>query len=503
MDVYKRMTRRMFVKGAGTVVGVTLTLPALSGLLPAYDLDAGEGNDPSPQLMNRLVNYSKEKKIDYGDVFYEHSVYRQISMENETVKSIDYSIDKGLGVRVVRKQAQGYAYTQSLKQDDLFSTVDRASQILDKKANAQPVRLKLQPDRGIIPIKQDLNDLTLDKRIEQMRIAADAAKKVSDLVIYRKIDYIEHLRRIMVANTEGTLVADYQPNVFFIVYALAFKDGKRHMGRRRVSYNSGYEMFARGFPRTAGHEAATEALTMLEAKNAPAGQMPVVIANGWGGVIVHEAVGHGCEADAVAKGSSFYEGMRGKQVASETVNMADSGNIKGLRGSYNYDDEGSPSQETVIIRRGKLVNYMTDIRTAKELDLKRTGNSRRESFRHPPLVRMTNTFLMGGTYAPEDIIADTAKGIYAVKFGGGTVDTVTGNFTFTVREGYLIENGKISGPVTGASLIGRGPETLKKVDAVAWDLDWAPGICGKGQWVPVTVGQPTIRVSEMTVGGVK
>ncbi len=503
MDLFHKMNRRAFIKSAGKVVGVTLTLPAISsvGRLFAFEnADQPEYIDISKEAIKKAL----EKRMDYCDFFYENVVERSITMENGTVSDIDYGVDSGIGIRTRKDEATGYAYTQSLKRDDVLRTVDRACRIADlKKTGIKPVELKIMPDRGILPVKTDLADLSLEKRIVQMNKAYEEAKKVSDIIQYIKIDYIESLRRIAVANSKGVFAVDYQPIVFFIVYCLGVKEGRRHMGRRRVSYAAGYEMFDDQFPLKAGRDAALEAVTMVDALDAPAGSIPVVIANGWGGVIIHEAVGHGLEADGVVGGSSFYGGMVGKKVASEHAFLADSGSLKRFRGSYNYDDEGSPSKENILIAGGELIKYMTDIDTSEKLKMENSGNSRRQSFRHSPQVRMTNTFLMPGKTSPEQIIEDTKYALYAVKFGGGSVDIVTGNYTFTVREGYLIENGKVTSPVRGATLIGRGPDSLKKVDAVASDLDFAPGICGKGgQYVPVNVGQPTIRVSEMTVGGI-
>ncbi len=503
MDLFYRMNRRSFIKSAGKVIGVSLTLPAISGLGRVFAFE-NRDNPEYYDFASEAIRQALEKGMDYCDFFYENVVDRSITMENGVVSDIDYGADSGIGIRTRKNDSVGYAYSQSLRKDDIFSTVNRACQIAElKPKKKEPVELKVLPDRGVIPVKTDLADLGLEKRIEQMQKAHEEAKKVSDLIQYIKVDYIESLRRIIVANSNGVIASDYQPRVFFIVHCLGIKEGKRHMGRKRISYTSGYEMFEDGFPAEAGKAAAMEVLNMIDAVDAPAGAIPVVIANGWGGVIVHEAVGHGLEGDAVVGGSSFYKGMTGRQVASEHVFMADSGNIKRFRGSYNYDDEGSPSKENILIAEGNLIRYITDIDSSAKLKMENSGNARRQSFRFPPMVRMSNTFLMPGKTPAKDIIEDTKYALYAVEFGGGSVDIVTGNYTFTVREGYLIEDGRITKPVKGATLIGRGPDSLKKVDAVASDLDFAPGICGKGgQWVPVNVGQPTIRVSEMTVGGI-
>ena len=242
---------------------------------------------------------------------------------------------------------------------------------------------------------------------------------------------------------------------------------------------------------------------MLDAIEAPAGQMPVVCSNGWGGVLFHEAVGHGLEADGIQRGTSFYTGKVGQPVGSDLVTLADDATVPNLRGSFNVDDEGIPSQRKILIEKGILRGYMYDKLTARQLGAFSTGNGRRQSFKHYPLVRMTNTFLLPGQSKPEEIFAATKKGLYAKEFVGGVVDTTSGSFTFTVREAYLIENGEITRPVKGVTLIGSGPEVLQTIDMVADDLDYAPGTCGKGQWVPVTSGEPTLRIGKITVGGTK
>lgn len=504
MDLFKKMDRRTFIKSAGRVVGVSMTVPILFKAGKLFAFESEEALTEFQGTSRRAIHQAMQARMDYCDVFYENVISRNITMENGIVTDIDYGVDTGVGIRTLRGDTEGYAYTQSLNRESIMEAVGRACKISSGRSRkTPPIDLKVLPDRGIIPIQTDLANIGLDKRIEQMTLAHDSARKVSDIIQYIKVDYMEGLRRIAVANSNGTFVTDYQPRVFFVVHCLGVKDGKRHMGRKRVSWTSGYEMFEDGFPKHAGEAAAREVLNMIDAIDAPAGSIPVVIANGWGGVIVHEAVGHGLEGDAVVGRSSYYRGMLGRQVASEHVFLADSAILRRFRGSYNYDDEGSPSTESILIAEGRLLKYMTGINSSARLEQENTGNARRQSFRHPPLVRMTNTFLMPGKSTKEEIIEDTDSGIFVVEFGGGSVDIVTGDYTFTVREGYLIEKGEVTKPIRGATLIGRGPDSLRKVDAVASDLDFAPGMCGKGgQFVPVNVGQPTIRVSEMTVGGV-
>jgi TldD protein len=279
-------------------------------------------------------------------------------------------------------------------------------------------------------------------------------------------------------------------------------DGKnRHMARERLSQHSGFEMFESVTPETIASRAARESVAMLEAEDAPAGIMDVVMENGWGGVLIHEAVGHPLEADTIARGIGAFTGKVGQKVAAECFTMVDDGTLPNYRGTINFDDEGTPAQRNVLIEKGVLKGYMTDILSAKQLDLPRTGNGRRESFRNLPIPRMTNTFIEAGTEKPEDILASTKKGIYVQSLSGGSVNSVTGMFNFTCREAYLIENGKKTRPVKGATLIGSCLEVINNIDAVGNDLDFGPGICGKGQMAEVTAGQPTVRIRGINVGG--
>jgi TldD protein len=273
------------------------------------------------------------------------------------------------------------------------------------------------------------------------------------------------------------------------------------MARERLSYHSGFEMFEKVTPEQVAENAAREAIAMLSAEASPAGIMDVVMQNGWGGVLVHEAVGHPLEADNIAKGIGAFTGKVGKKVASDLFTMVDDGTIPNFRGTINFDDEGTQARKNVLIENGVLLGYMTDVLSAKQLGMERTGNGRRESFRYLPIPRMTNTYIEKGESDPADILASTRKGIYVQSLSGGSVNPVTGVFNFTCREAYLIENGKKTKPVRGATLIGSCMDVISNIDAVGNDLDFGPGICGKGQSAEVTAGQPTVRIRGINVGG--
>jgi TldD protein len=277
----------------------------------------------------------------------------------------------------------------------------------------------------------------------------------------------------------------------------------RHMGRERLSQHAGFEMFKDVSPEEVARRSARESIAMLKAEPCPAGKMDVVMENGWGGVLVHEAVGHPLEADNIAKKIGAFTGKLGKKVASSIFTMVDDGTLRNHRGTTNFDDEGTPMKRNVLIRNGVLENYMTDILSAKQLKMERTGNGRRETFRHIPIPRMTNTFIDKGDSNPEDIIASTKKGIFVQSLSGGSVNSITGMFNFTCRESYLIENGKKTKPLRGATLIGSCMDIISNIDAVGDNLDFGPGICGKGQMAEVDAGQPTVRIRGINVGGSK
>jgi TldD protein len=315
------------------------------------------------------------------------------------------------------------------------------------------------------------------------------------------ISYYDEIRSRTIANSEGLLVSDELPLLFFIVQTLGVGEGTRHMGRERLSSHSGFEIFEQVTPEQVALTSAGESIRMLEARDCPAGIMDVVMQNGWGGVLVHEAVGHPLEGDNIARKTGAFTGKLGEKVASDVFTMVDDGTLPNFRGTTNFDDEGTPMQRNVLIRNGVLEKYMTDILSAKQLGMPRTGNGRRESFRYMPIPRMTNTFIEQGKDAPEDILAATRSGIYVKSLSGGSVNPTTGIFNFTCREAYLIENGKRTTPLKGATLIGSCMDIISNIDAVGHDLAFGPGICGKGQSAEVTAGQPTVRIRRINVGG--
>jgi TldD protein len=336
-----------------------------------------------------------------------------------------------------------------------------------------------------------------------LKRAHDTALAYDPRIKMASVDYYDEVRGRVIANSEGLYLSDELPLIFLVVQALAAGNNTSHMGRERISRHAGLEMFDELKPEDAGRACARESIVMLDAKDAPAGKMDVVMQNGWGGVLVHEAVGHPLEGDNIARETGVFVGKLGKRVASPKFTMVDDGTLPCFRGTTDFDDEGTPMKRNVLIQDGKLVKFMTDILSAKQLKAERTGNGRRESFRYLPIVRMTNTFIDRGKDAPEDILASTKSGIYVQALSGGSVDDVSGVFNFTCREAYLIENGRKTTPIKGATLIGSCLDIIRNIDAVGNDLDFGPGVCGKGQAAEVNAGQPTVRIRGINVGGTR
>jgi TldD protein len=340
--------------------------------------------------------------------------------------------------------------------------------------------------------------------VELVRRANRAARAAGHEVRQVSVRYADSVQRVLIANSDGTLAEDERRFVQLAVAVTAERGRARQVGRRARGGQVGLELFERHAPEEVARDAAAAAIIMLDAAPATAGPMPVVVGNGWGGVLFHEAVGHGLEADHIAKNSSVYAGRMGDSVASQLVTLVDDATVPGHRGSFRVDDEGVPAQRKAVVERGVLHSYLTDRRRATQLAMPLTGNGRRQSFQHMPIPRMTNLYIEAGGVDPQDIIADTPRGLYVASLGGGQVDSASGQFVFSVTEGYLIDGGKLVTPLRGATLAGDSFSVLAGIDVVGNDFALDPGLgnCGKlGQWVPVGVGQPTLRVSELLVGG--
>jgi TldD protein len=447
---------------------------------------------------------------DYADLYFEYLATSQLTIDESIVKSAVQGVSLGVGVRVISGERTGYAYSDDLSPERIRKAARVAACIangpskVDKAGFAKNSNDALR--RDLYPVVTAPNETSLAERVELVKQADHAARAADRRVFQVQASYADSLRQVLVATSDGVLSMDRQPLARLGVSVLARQgDGVSQRGYSGGGGRVGLEFFeTEKTPEHFAREAVRQAIVLLDAAPAPAGEMTVVLGPGWPGVLLHEAVGHGLEADFNRKKVSAFSGRIGQQVASPLCTVIDDGTIRNRRGSLNMDDEGAVSQENVLIEKGILRGYLYDKLSSRLLGSHTTGSGRRESYQHIPMPRMTNTFMLAGDSDPEDIIRSTPRGLYCANFGGGQVDITSGNFVFSASESYLIEDGQITRPVRGAMLTGNGPEALKHVSMVGHDLklDEGMGICGKeGQSVPVGVGIPTIKIDRMTVGG--
>ncbi|PSJ40131.1 metalloprotease TldD [Zobellella taiwanensis] len=448
-------------------------------------------------------------QIDFADLYFQNSVHESWVLEDGIVKDGSYNIEQGVGVRAVSGDKTGFAYSDELTASALSQAVTAARGIAERGGDGRFQIGREQPVTARYLGRNPLDSLQREQKIALLQ-QMDAFARSLDPAVTQVIASISGVyEEILVLGTDGTLATDLRPLVRLNCSVLAERNGRRERGGSGGGGRVGYDYFLEeedGQPRALGYvkEAVRQALVNLEAVDAPAGTMPVVLGAGWPGVLLHEAVGHGLEGDFNRKGSSAYSGRIGEQVASSLCTIVDDGTLANRRGSLSVDDEGTASGYNVLIENGVLKGYMQDKLNARLMKMAPTGNGRRESYAHLPMPRMTNTYMLPGQTPPEEIIRSVKKGIYAPNFGGGQVDITSGRFVFSASEAYLIEDGKLTAPIKGATLIGNGPEAMSQVSMVGNDLalDSGVGVCGKdGQSVPVGVGQPTLKLDRMTVGG--
>ena len=443
--------------------------------------------------------------IDFGDLYFQHTRRESWTVEDGIVKDGAHSIEQGVGVRAISGEKTGFAYSDDINAVALLEAARSARAIARDGAAHSPRALVPGNGRALYAPVDPIDALGNEDKVEALR-RLDKLLRASDPRVQQvMVSLSGGVDTVLVARSDGILGADIRPLVRINVQVIVEQNGRRESGYAggggRYSY---VELFDGGKPEAWAREALRQALVNLEAVDAPAGVMPVVLGSGWPGVLLHEAVGHGLEGDFNRKGTSTYAGRMGQRVASPGVTIVDDGTLPGRRGSLNIDDEGMPSQCTTLIEDGVLVGYMQDSLNARLMGMDPTGNGRRESFAHLPMPRMTNTYMRAGTHDPEEMIRSVKRGLYAVNFGGGQVDITSGKYVFSATEAYLIEDGKITAPVKGATLIGNGPETMQRVTMIGHDLalDEGVGVCGKdGQSVPVGVGQPSLLIDQITVGG--
>jgi TldD protein len=450
----------------------------------------------------------KVRDVDYADLYFEFCASESVSMEESLVKRATKSVSQGVGVRATAGEKTGFAYSDELTKKDLELAADTARYIANSPSGtgaAVSVPVCRRPTRDLYPIERAQAEVATADRVSLLNAIDAEARRYDPRIKNVMASFNTEYKVVMVATSDGTLIGDVQPLSRLQVTCIAEENGQRQAGSFGGGGRVGFEFYHEG-DRYLGYarEAARAAILNLSAIEAPAGVMPVVLGGGWPGILLHEAIGHGLEADFNRKKTSAFSQLLGKRVASDVCTIVDDGTLPGRRGSLNMDDEGTPTGRTVLIERGILRGYITDKLNARLMGIPVTGNGRRESYQSVVLPRMTNTFMLAGASDPEEIIRSVDRGLYAVSFGGGQVDITNGKFVFSASEAYLIEGGKVTKPVKGATLIGSGPEILTKVSMVGHDLklDEGIGTCGKdGQSVPVGVGLPTIRIDEITVGG--
>ncbi|MBS1846748.1 MAG: TldD/PmbA family protein [Actinobacteria bacterium] len=441
---------------------------------------------------------------DFAEVFAEDKASTSAYLDDGRIEELSSGRDRGAGIRVVRGETTGFAHTADLSATGLAAAARAAAAAAHRDdGRVHEIALVAHDVAHPSPPSVRPGDVAKADKVALLLRANDAARADAPEISQVAVSYGDSRRRVVIANSDGLLTGDDQTRTFFSVGAVATGDTGMQTGREAVGHTVGFELFDRYDVDELGRAASQRARTKLAARPAPTGEMPVVIGPGGGGVLFHEACGHGLEADLIAKGASVFAGRRGEKVASELITLIDDGTVGGEWGAYAVDDEGTPAQRNVLIENGILTDYMWDFLRARKEGRARSGNGRRQSYKFLPMVRMTNTFILDGTDDPEAIVAGTDHGVYVAKLGGGQVNTATGDFVFGMTEAYLIEGGQITEPLREGNLIGNGPKVLANIDAVGNDFAFGPpGTCGKdGQGVPVGDGVPTLRVTSLTVGG--
>lgn len=457
-------------------------------------------------ILHRALNEMYFHHLDDADLYFQHTRHESWSLEEGIVKSGNFSIDQGVGVRAISGDKTAFAYSDEINLDTLMQAA-KSTRVIGpsggvKKVSLQPHRT---PHNSSLYLPQDpMNSLNADEKIRLLEKIEKRARAKDPRVTQVMASLSGEFDVVMVARANGMLAADIRPLVRVSISVIVEQNGRREMGNAGGGGRHDYHFFTDALIESWVDKAVHSALVNLDSRPAPAGQMSVVMGPGWPGVLLHEAIGHGLEGDFNRKGSSAFSGKLGQKVAANGVTIVDDGTLGGRRGSLHMDDEGNPTQCTTLIENGILKGYMQDSLNSRLMDMPLTGNGRRESYASLPLPRMTNTYMLGGSQDPNEILASLDKGLYALNFGGGQVDITSGKFVFAATEAYWVENGKIQYPVKGATIIGNGPESLKHVTMIGNDLslDEGVGVCGKdGQSVPVGVGQPTLRINHMVVGG--
>jgi len=453
-------------------------------------------------IVRKVLGAALATGAEWAEIYAEDRLSHSIRLEDRRVEELVTGRDRGAGVRVVRGTSSAYAYTNRLDQDSLLEAARVAAAALREQPVAELRDLRRRTPAVRHPVAIDPAGVQRATLAELVRRADDAARSYDPSVAQVTAGYSDARQHVLIASSDGFATEEDRVRTRFVVQVVAARDGVVQTGFDGPGRSCGFELLDQFPPERVARRAAGRAVAMLASRPAPAGEMPVVVAAGNGGVLFHESSGHGMEADLVAKEASVYQGKQGRKIGVDQFSGVDDATVEGGWGSFQFDDEGTPAQRTVLFENGVCTDYLTDLIRARQLGQPASGNGRRQSYADVPIPRMTNTYILAGADDPEEIIRQTPRGLYAKSLGGGQVNPVTGEFVFGVVEGYLIENGQVATPVRGANLVGDGPSVISAIDALGNDFDVKEGICGKeGQGVPVGNGAPTMRIARMTVGG--
>lgn len=451
---------------------------------------------------SKVLKRALKRGGEFAELFLETTSTCSIICEDDRVERIVVGTDAGASLRVIFTKKTSYGYCNTFSEQGLLAMASSVSSVVGSGKGTSNIRLPAEPSSAGLAVRSLPDSVPMSRKVLMVVRANQRARARDQRVRQVKVVYRDYNQHVTVVNSEGTLVEDTRIGTLFFVQVVSVQDGITQTGYEPVGGTVGFELFDAYSPETIADIATNRSLLMLVARESPMGRMPVVISSDAGGTMIHEAIGHGLEADLVQQGLSVFAGRIGEEVASSVITVVDDSTLPEKRGSFGFDDEGIPSQRTILVDKGILKGFLFDRLTAGKDNVESTGNGRRESYRSKPIPRMTNTFIAPGTSNPEEIVRSTHEGLFVKKMGGGQVDTVNGNFVFEVSEGYLISHGTVGEPVRGATLTGNGPEVLKQIDMVGDDLGFTIGTCGKdGQGVPVASGQPTVRIPEIVVGG--
>jgi TldD protein len=456
------------------------------------------GVDYSAVLKKALSNGG-----NFADIFIERSSPFTIVCEDNRVEKVISGVDQGAGVRLVFGQRTAYAYTNEVTTTSLLELADAVRQAATQGRSHAVIELVKKKPNAVLPLQKDPEGVETSQKVEMVLRANKTSRAFDSRIKQALVTYRENRQQVIIANSDGFIAEDERMYLTALVHVVAAQGDVVQTGYEPIGGIAGMELFDAKSLEQAGEIAAQRAVMMLAARKAPAGRMPVVLSSEAGGTMIHEAVGHGLEADLAQSGLSVYSNRMGEKIASQLITVVDDATLPGKRGSFQFDDEGTDAERTMLVDKGILKTFLYDRLTALKDDARSTGNGRRESYKHRPIPRMTNTMIVPGESDPSEILRSTPRGLFVKKMGGGQVNTVNGDFVFEVSEGYLIENGTIGEPVRGATLTGNGPQVLMSIDRIGSDLGFSIGTCGKdGQGSPVSDAQPTLRIPEITVGGV-